>query len=102
MLIPKQSVCYHTARRPGSYAVTVPELSPLQRAWDRSNQVITPFWTGLAAMGMNLEGGERLVLQTLLDFQRDPNDYVHDARLSVTPFEGTTIPIWRAPLVSQA
>ena len=25
MLIPKQGVCYHTARRPGSYTVTVPE-----------------------------------------------------------------------------
>ena len=24
MLIPKQGVCYHTARRPGSYTVTVP------------------------------------------------------------------------------
>ena len=25
MLIPKQGVCYHTARRPGSYNVTVPK-----------------------------------------------------------------------------
>src|SRR5208283_3678850 len=25
MLIPKQGVCYHTARRPGSYTVTVPK-----------------------------------------------------------------------------
>ena len=27
MLIPKQGVCYHTARRPGSYTVTVPYLA---------------------------------------------------------------------------
>ena len=26
MLIPKQGVCYHTARRPGSYTVTVPKV----------------------------------------------------------------------------
>src|SRR5271166_3268470 len=29
MLIPKQGVCYHTARRPGSYTVTVPNHWPL-------------------------------------------------------------------------
>ena len=42
MLIPKQGVCYHTARRPGSYTVTVPKrkhhLDPLTEwyvlAWD--------------------------------------------------------------------
>ena len=28
MLIPKQGVCYHTARRPGSYTVTVPKRLP--------------------------------------------------------------------------
>jgi hypothetical protein len=31
---------------------------------------------------MKLEGGERLVLKTLLDLQGDPNDYVDDARLA--------------------
>ena len=29
MLIPKQGVCYHTARRPGSYTVTVHKGKPL-------------------------------------------------------------------------
>jgi DNA-binding MarR family transcriptional regulator len=33
---------------------------------------------------MKLEGGERLVLKTLLDLQGDTADYVHDARLAST------------------
>ena len=32
MLIPKQGVCYHTARRPGSYTVTVPQVARESRA----------------------------------------------------------------------
>jgi len=31
---------------------------------------------------MSLEGGERLVLKTLLDLQGDTGDYVDDARLA--------------------
>jgi len=41
MLIPKQGVCYHTARRPGSYTVTVPKIGDiLMRTTDGQELVL--------------------------------------------------------------